>query len=498
MSNKSIIIIGAGLAGLSAGIYAELNGYQAHIFEHHTKPGGVVATWKRKGYLIDGGIHFLMGHKPGQAVYDLYTELGITGSNKIIDLHTYGVYSDLDSNKNVAVTHDLDKLAQDLKDISQDDAGLIDEMIAAAKAMQGADSFAFGMQKPPELMSLWDKAKEMWGMRKSFKYMTGKYNKPVSDYAKNIKDPFVRDLVLGLFMPEVPVWFVLILLAMLANKQLGLLESGSAGLIESLEKRYLELGGRVSYKSTVEKVLVEDGRAVGIRLVDGTEERADEIVSAADGYSTIYDMLDARYLDKKIEERYKNWKLFQPFVMLNFCLDREFTDEPYLRTVKLDKPLDLGMESVNAFFIRIFNYSDKFSRPGKTVLQIEYESDWDLWNELRQDLPAYKAQKDRVAMLMLELLEKLYSGVTDQVDLTDVATPYTTWRYTRNHRGAFEGFMPTPKAIMTRVDKTLPGLDNFYMAGQWVMPGGGVPPCLFSGRQVIQMICAKDGKEFAI
>ncbi|UCE39371.1 MAG: NAD(P)/FAD-dependent oxidoreductase [Thermoplasmata archaeon] len=61
---KSIIIIGAGIAGLSAGCYARMNGYQSHIFEHHTRPGGVAATWKRKDYIIDGGIHWLMGNKP--------------------------------------------------------------------------------------------------------------------------------------------------------------------------------------------------------------------------------------------------------------------------------------------------------------------------------------------------------------------------------------------------------------------------------------------------
>jgi hypothetical protein len=44
--------------------------------------------------------------------------------------------------------------------------------------------------------------------------------------------------------------------------------------------------------------------------------------------------------------------------------------------------------------------------------------------------------------------------------------------------------------------RTLPGLANFYMAGQWVMPGGGVPPCLYSGRHGVQILCRRDGKPF--
>jgi phytoene dehydrogenase-like protein len=64
MADKSVIIIGAGLA---AGCYAQMSSIRSGIFEHHSVPGGVAAAWKRGDYLIDGGIHFLMGYKPGPA-----------------------------------------------------------------------------------------------------------------------------------------------------------------------------------------------------------------------------------------------------------------------------------------------------------------------------------------------------------------------------------------------------------------------------------------------
>jgi phytoene desaturase len=78
MAQKSIIIIGAGLAGLSTGCYAQINGFKSHIFEHHTVPGGVAAAWKRQGYLIDGGVHFIMGHKPRTALYRIFRDLGVS------------------------------------------------------------------------------------------------------------------------------------------------------------------------------------------------------------------------------------------------------------------------------------------------------------------------------------------------------------------------------------------------------------------------------------
>ena len=137
MNEKSIIIIGAGLAGLSAGCYAQMNGYRSHIFEHSNKPGGVAAAWKRKDYLIDGGIHFLMGHRPGQPIYDLYRELGTADDDCCVDMTTYGRFIDEATGLKLDITCNLDQLADDLKAIGPDDGKLIDDLISSARAIQG-------------------------------------------------------------------------------------------------------------------------------------------------------------------------------------------------------------------------------------------------------------------------------------------------------------------------------------------------------------------------
>ena len=101
---------------------------------------------------------------------------------------------------------------------------------------------------------------------------------------------------------------------------------------------------------------------------------------------------------------------------------------------------------------------------------------------------------------MIEQLEQHYPGITDQVEAVDVATPLTYERYTGNWQGSMEGWMITTEtmgmAFGKGMDKTLPGLENFHMIGQWVQPGGGLPPAAESGRKVIGVICEQDGKEF--
>lgn len=74
--NKSIIIIGAGMGGLSAGCYGQMNGYNTRIFEMHTLPGGQCASWKRKGDTLDACIHHLFGCSPSSKIYQLWHELG--------------------------------------------------------------------------------------------------------------------------------------------------------------------------------------------------------------------------------------------------------------------------------------------------------------------------------------------------------------------------------------------------------------------------------------
>ena len=500
MTEKSIIIVGAGLAGLSTGCYALMNGYRTHIFEHHTRPGGVCTAWKRKGYTVDGCIHWLMGSRPGSSLYQIYREVGALEGNRLIPLDHYGRFIDEASEQSLDIVADLDRLAAEMKAVAPEDGQVIDELLAGARAMQGFD---MGPGKPRELMGPLDGLKQLWSMRRVLKYAL-RYNTSVATFAARIQNPFLRWSVTNLFVPEMPALFMFVLLGQLAAGELTVVEGGSLQLALAIARRHRDLGGQVTYGATVEEILVEpcpersrrDDRAVGVRLADGTEHRADVVVSAADGHSTIFQMLGGRYVDQKIRDRYDNWPLFEPLVMVSFGVARQFPHQPSENSVRLQRPLAIAGQEVENLTFRIFNHDPTLAPAGKTVVQAMLSTDFDYWYELQEDRPRYEAEKERVAAEVLDRLEFHLPGIAAQVEMTDVATPYTFWRYTRNYRGAFEGWLMTPEMLRVRVEKTLPGLENFYMAGQWVEPGGGIPPALYSGRQVVQILCHRDGKEF--
>jgi len=496
MTKRTIAIIGAGLAGLAAGVYAQLNGYQAHIFEHHSQPGGVAAWWRRGPYQIDGGIHFLMGHREGQSLHDLYRVLGAAAPDTVVDMAEYGAFVDETTGKSARLTADLDQTAASLAALSPADIKPVLDLIAGARAFRAAGAFDIGMGNPPELAGRFDTAKQFWGMRKVLRYFGGKYGQTAAEFAGSLHDSTLRFTVENLFLPEAPLWFIFMVLGLLADRQMGLLTQGCEGFVRPIEQRYRDLGGEISTHATVEKVLVEDDRAVGVRLASGEEHRADAVLSAADGHSTVFQMLDGRYLDDKTSVRYRDWKLIKPWVMLSFGVRREFPGEPHFTMFRLSEPIVVGSQRVELLGLRIFNYSSHFAPAGSTVIQPSFEADWDYWNALQSDRPRYEAEKERIAGEVLRRLEAHYPGLSSQVEMTDVATPYTTWRYTRNWRGAYEGWLPTGPQLMTALPRTLPGLRNFVMAGQWVVPGGGVPTCLISGRDAIRILCRQDGKAF--
>jgi phytoene dehydrogenase-like protein len=123
-------------------------------------------------------------------------------------------------------------------------------------------------------------------------------------------------------------------------------------------------------------------------------------------------------------------------------------------------------------------------------------AEWDYWKNLREDMPRYREEKEKTADAVVAALEQRFPGSAAQVEVRDVATPVTFNRYTGVWKGIFEGWLPPVNSFFMRMDKTLPGLDGFYIIGQWVEPGGGVPSGVISGRNVAQIICKREGKKF--
>ena len=118
--NKKVSIIGGGIAGLAAGCYLRLNGFDAEIFESHSTSGGVCTAWKRGDYTMDGCLDWLLGSGPGNDFYKFWKELDAFEDNQIIDHEAFMTVEGKDKRKFI-LYGDVDRLEAHMLELSPDD-----------------------------------------------------------------------------------------------------------------------------------------------------------------------------------------------------------------------------------------------------------------------------------------------------------------------------------------------------------------------------------------
>lgn len=488
---RTILIIGGGIAGLSAGVYAQMNGYHVRIIEQHVLPGGLCTSWSRKGYTINGCIHWLVGSAPGINFHRVWNELGALEGKQIIDPEVFSRY--YSEGQELIVYTDLDRFRTHLLELSPQDSPLIDQMLASARRLSTLEVPI----DPPQLM----------GLRGGFEALLNilpllgdfwRYRRlSLREFAQRFHDPFLREAFSGLFdLPDFPLVAFLMTLGWMHRRTAGYPIGGSLEFARSIEKRFRDLGGEILYGIRVEKILVERHRAVGVRLQNGTELRGDWVISAADGHSTLFDMLEGKYLTRQLRKVYEAAQTFPPIVHVSLGVKRDLSSEPSSYRIGVE-PFGVGGSETTSLKVQHYAFDPTLAPPGKSVLTMILSTDYDSWKTLYADRERYRAEKESIATEVIRRLEVRYPGLSEQVEMVDVSTPMTFERYTSNWKASWEGWLITTKNMSKSLPKKLPRLAGFFMIGQWVQPGGGLPPVALHGRQVVRLICHKDKRIFA-
>lgn len=494
---KTILIIGAGIAGLAAGCYAQKNGYRSQIFELHDLPGGLCTAWERKNFSFDGCLHYLFGSGEGQPFHQVWQELGVTGGLKVIDHSEFMRVSDSRGRTLVAYA-DPDRLAAHIAELSPADAHLGREMADAVRQFTRFD-MSILQQKPKALMTPLD-WRDFGSHMTPFLLPLAKWGLlEAQDFARRFKDPFLQKALCQVFgWPEIPMMAALALLAYMHTGNAGFPAGGSLEFARRLEHSYLALGGQIRYKAQVEKILVEDGRAVGVRLYNDERHYGDVVVSAADGHGTLFDMLGEEYVPKKFHDLYQSHLPLYPMLQVSFGVKRDFSNEPHWVTHLLEKPLLIAGQEYHEIGVKHYCFDPSLAPGGQSSLVIMLRTTYGYWQRI-YGRRLYDSEQAQVADIVAGFLETLYPGLRQDIEVTDVATPLSYERYTGNWQGSSCGWLLNKEAMTLMIQglpKTLPKLENFYMAGQWVEPGGSVPISAMSGRTALQLICHADGKEF--
>jgi phytoene dehydrogenase-like protein len=486
-SGRHVIVIGGGLAGLSAACYARASGFRTTIVEHNTALGGVCTAWPRGPYLVDGCIHWLTGGMFSR----FYRELGILPTVEVRTIEHWLTWREGPAGRAVAITRDLAAVERDLLALAPEDRDEARRLVEAAGRF--ADLQPPGVDTPPELTTFREAIHAAWEMRGAAGTLLH-FRKPSSQWAaEHLRSDVLRRLFSRIVPGEAPALFLLMVLGYLQRGELSRPVGGTAAFRDALVATYRAIGGETVLHATVDEILVEGGRARGVRLGDGSQLDADAVISTASGPETVLRLLGGRYGADATRERMKTWRMCDPIALVSFGVASPLSDLPGILLVDGLEPFLVGGRRNDHLYLRLCNDDPALAPPGHAVVQAMLTTDYAWWATRGTE---YQAAKEQVCGIAIEQINRAIPGVAGLVRMTDVATPLTYWRQARSWRGAFEGWMPTPQARSAYIRKKLPGLDGFYMGGQWVEPGGGVPMAVLSGRQAAQLLCADAGQPF--
>jgi len=492
---KKIIIIGGGIAGLSAGIHAQLYGFESIIYEKHRIVGGQCTGWDRKGYHIDGCIHWLTGTKEGSDLNRLWHTVGALDNTAIIQLDNFGTY-EIDG-VTITLWKDLDRLQADLVKISPEDK---EEIIQLIKDIRNVQSMDMPAKMPLDMLPLKDVFKLIKDMKGAGGVMnrTGKLS--CGEYADHFKHPVLRKMLSSTMPNGYSIAAFIFGMGTFSSGNGAIPTGGSKAMSLRMEQRYLELGGKVITNMSTVEIMIENKNATSVRLQDGSIIKADYVIAACDTKITFEKLLKGKYTDKKFEMRYHNPTDYAlpTSVQLAFGVDANLKDYPDTLHFGTE-PFLVGATEFHGMGVKNYSFDTVYAPEGKTLLTVslnQSDNDYFIWEKLYQDKEKYIAEKQRIADDIKSRIETHSPELIGKLTLLDVATPMTYHRYTGAYHGAWMSFMMTAKSKSMMHSGKIKGLKNCYLTGQWLQPPGGLPVAVVTGKFAVQRICKEEKISF--
>jgi phytoene dehydrogenase-like protein len=178
-------------------------------------------------------------------------------------------------------------------------------------------------------------------------------------------------------------------------------------------------------------------------------------------------------------------------------VDMDLSEEAHQIVFKAEEPISIAGREQHWLTMIHHCFDPSMAPEGKSAVEVWYDTEYEYWEELYKDKPAYKAEKKRIADYTIRQLDKRWPGFASKIEVVDVPTPATYKRYTGNWKGSPDGWYVTPENVrMMDPVRTLPGLEGLQMVGQWTGPFMGTVVSSVSGRQAIQLMCREEGKPF--
>ena len=488
---KKLIVIGAGIAGLSAAVYALKCGFDVTVLESHSIPGGNCTSWKRKGYLFEGGMHWLSGSNTNEALNKSWRHIGALDDTVAIHYPEPFMTYDHDGTE-IRIYRDADETEKHFMELSPDDKAEIKKLLGNIRkvknlAMPVTDIKGVKTTRKARLpLSLLFSALSAGRLLSSFSKISRE------QYISRFKHEGIREMLRSSTSDQngaLPLFFTM---GVLARGDGGFPEGGSLPFAARVAKTVTDLGGEILYSTRADRVVIENGKATGV-VYSGETHSADAVLVAAD--TMAMDHLfetppKATWLDEMRETAKPT-----TCVLISLGINADLSKYPRGYIFKLKTPISLA--DLTFEYLSINNYASDpiYSPAGKTALTTILDGDsYDFWKKAREE-GSYSDAKQKIADDVIAAISEQIPELIGNVEVIDVATPLTYERYCGNWKGSWMTEM-LPGMKMRTYPSVISGLSGVYFAGHRLIPPGGLPPALMSARTAIQHLCRDTGTLF--
>ena len=473
-----ILIIGGGVAGLSAGIFARLRGHRAVICERHAVPGGCLSTWERKGFHIDNCIHWLTGTNPHSGLYGLWKELGVLGGASVYKkpyLYVTGQGAD-----SLALGRSLPGLHADMLAASPEDREEIDRFIRAVDTVQRFMGIA-GAEHNERLGA----GRTLAGLPGLVRY----YGLSIAELSARFQSPLLRGFFTSFLPGDFGSLALIFVIANFCGNNADIPLGGSAEMARRMTERYEALGGTLLTRKEAVSLREEDGRTQVALFSDGSEQRADYIIVTLDP-SRIFGRLLKEKMPKQLRQEYGRLTRFSA---CQCAFGLEAADAPFKGDYSL--PLTgIFREKLKGerLILRNDDHEESYAPEGKALIQTMIycgEPDAKGFIDLRREnRDEYKKKKQELGALTAEAISDHFPGLKNKLQLLDVWTPATYRRYVDSEIGSFMSFAMPKGRLPIKLKNRVPGRDRILLAGQWLQMPGGLPIAAATGRDAVEAI----------
>ncbi len=494
-----VVVIGAGISGLSAGIYAARSGFDVTILEQHNIPGGLSTSWSRKGYYFEGGMHWLTGSSPKMPLNRVWRETGALQDNNPVELRD-PLYNVIDENgKTLSLYRFLPQMEQALIEYAPEDKAQIKKMCRQIKAftdfhMPVFDTRGCKCRTPVKL-----NAGEFIKMLPAVMYVPSLLNTSYAEYVSKFKNKNLRHLLNSVIGYRYNALSFIYTLGSFAAGDCGYPAGGSIRMAQNMLETYQKLGGKILFRTKAENVHVEDYEVRGVVVSDGRggeqrEIEADAVIISQDARAAV-DCLFDQMIDEPWVNTMRREAVTEQNIFIGMGIKADLSRLPYCCVFPLEKPFEYAGSKWNE--LRIYNYSaykDHAPEGCTSLTCLLLGESYYFWKAAKAD-GTYKDKKKELGELLVKELSKYIPEVGSALEVIDVATPCTYERYTGSHEGSWMSVWQKG-GKQHNYPQTLDSIFGVYFAGQRLQMPGGLPIAVYTGRQAVQFLCRDFGQEF--